>query len=233
MSLVSTTLAAACNASDTRLSITSTSSGFPSVGVYAQNNQVVRIDGEDMRLVRVIASGTIEVAQRGYNGTVAAPHDILAVVQTSTDPQDWVNNPSGAVSPRPPYVDDIVTIGQDTVFAPAGTPASPGIQPWPIKNTTYIIDKASACAITLIATGATTPAPSAACIGVKMKFQNATAQINTVTYGPGFDGDTTTSDVATSIAKVGATLLLSIGAGGLVAAENAMVGAGTAQWILA
>jgi hypothetical protein len=174
----------------------------------------------------------VRVAQRGYNGTVAKPHDILAVVQTTTDPQDWLQNPDGAVNPRPPYVDDIVTLGEDTVFAAAGTPPSAGIQPYPTKNTTYIIDKATACAITLIATGATTPAPSAASIGVRMRFMAATAQAHTVTYGPGFDGDTTTSDVATCNSKVGAVLEVVIGRGGLLAAVNASVNASTGQWTL-
>ncbi len=232
MALVSTTLSAACGAGDTVLSITSTASGFPAVGAYPSPGQVMRVDGEDMLIVTVPVSGQVRVAQRGYNGTRAVPHDILAIVQTSTDPQDWVQNPTGAQEPRPPYVDNIVTIGQDTVFAAAGTPASAGIQPYPTKNTTYIIDKATACAITLIAVGATTPAPSASSIGVKMKFVNATAQAHTVTYGPGFNGNTTTSDVATSNSLVGATLQLAIGAGGLIAAENASVNASTGQWTL-
>lgn len=232
MSLVNTTLAAACGASDTLLSVTSTASGFPAVGTYPSALQVMRVDGEDMLIVTVPASGQVKVAQRGYNGTVAAPHDILAVVMTTTSPSDWLAIPAGAVNPRPPYVDDIVTIGENTIFAEAGTPASAGIQPYPTKNTTYIITKASACAITLIAIGATTPAPSAASMGVKMRFVNGTAQAHTVTYGPGFDGDTTTSDVATSNSKVGATLDLVIGYTGLIGAVNASVNASTGQWTL-
>lgn len=232
MSLVSTTLAAACGAGDTLLSITSTASGFPAVGAYPQPQQILRVDGEDMLIVRVPQSGQVQVAQRGYNGTQAVPHDILAVVQTSTNPQDWLNNPVGGVNPRPPYVDDIVTLGEDTVFAAAGTPASAGIQPFPTKNTTYIIDKASAAAITLIATGATTPAVSPASIGVRLRFMVATAAAHTVTYGPGFDGDSGTSDVATCNSKVGAILDVVVGAGGLLGVLNASVNASTGQWTL-
>lgn len=232
MALTNTTLAAACGASDTILRVTSTSSGFPAVGVYSSPQQHLRVDGEDMRIVRVISSGVVQVARRGDNGTAAVPHDILAVVSTSSDASDFLQNPVGSATPRPPYVDNIVTLGEDTVFAAAGTPASAGIQPYPVQNTTYIITKATACAITLIATGATTPAPSAASMGVKMRFVAGTAQAHTVTYGPGFDGDTTTSDVATSNSKVGAVLDLVIGYTGLIGAVNASVNASTAQWTL-
>lgn len=231
MALTQTSLAAACSASDITLKITSTSSGFPAVGV-PQSKQVMRIDGEDMLIDVVPVAGTVKVLLRGFNGTVAVPHDILAVVQTSSQPSDFLDIPTGAVSPRPPYVDDIVSIGEDTVFAAAGTPASAGVQPYPTKNTTYIITKATACAITLIAIAATTPAPSPASTGVTMTFINGTAAAHTVTYGPGFDGNTSTSDVATSNSLVGAALMLKIAFNGLISAMNASVNASTAQWTL-
>ena len=207
MALTSTTLSAACGVNDVTLAVTSTSSGFPAVGTIG-SKQIMRVDGEDMMIDVVPVSGTVKVLQRGFNGTTAVPHDILAVVQTSSNPQDFLQLPVGTSVPRPPYVDDLVTIGEDTVFAAAGTTPSAGIQPWPVKNTTYLIDKGSACAITLIAVGATTPAPSPASTGVRMTFINATAQAHTVTYGPGFDGDTTTSDVATFAATQGASMSL-------------------------
>lgn len=232
MALTNTTLAAPCGATDTLLYVTSTSSGFPAVGVYSSPQQHMRIDGEDMRIVRVVASGIVQVSRRGDNGTAAVPHDILAVVSTSSNAADFLQLPTGASTPRPPYVDNIVTLGEDTVFAAAGTVPSAGVQPYPVQDTTYIITKGSACAITLIATGATTPAPSAASMGVKMRFMAGTAHAHTVTYGPGFDGDTTTSDVATSNSKVGATLDLAIGYTGLIGAVNASVNASTAQWTL-
>ena len=53
-----------------------------------------------------------------------------------------------------------------------------------------------------------------------------------MTYGPGFDGDTTTSDVATCNSKVGAVLDLVIGYTGLIGAVNASVNASTGQWTL-
>lgn len=231
MALTNTTLSAACGANDTTLAVTSTSSGFPAVGTIG-SKQIMRVDGEDMMIDVVPVANTVKVLLRGLNGTRAVPHDILAVVQTSSNPQDFLELPVGADVPRPPYVDDIVTIGEDTVFAAAGTTPSAGVQPYPVKDTTYLITKASACAITLIAVAATTPAPSAASTGVTMTFINGTAQAHTVTYGPGFNGNTSTSDVATSNSLVGATLVLKIGYTGLIAAVNASVNASTGQWTL-
>ncbi len=232
MALTNTTLSAACGASDLTLALTSTSSGFPSVGTYASPAQMMRVDGEDMLIQVVPVSGTVKVMQRGYNGTVARAHEALAVVSTSSNPQDFLDTPSGADVSRPPYVDSIVTLGVDTTFTAAGTPATATTQPYPVKNTTYYLNKAGVCAVTLIATGATTPAPSAASAGVKMTFVGLTANAHTVTYGPGFNGNTTTSDVATSNGLAGATLVLQIGPTGLISASNASVNASTGQWTL-
>lgn len=232
MALTNTSLSAACGAGDLTLAITSTASGFPAVGVFSSPPQIMRVDGEDMLIQQVVASGVVKVMQRGYNGTVAVPHEALAIVSTSSTPADFLDVPAGGVSQRPPYVDDVVYLGVDTTFTASGTPATATTVPYPIKNTTYIITKASACAITIIAIGATTPASSAANIGVQMTFIAGTAQAHTVTYGPGFDGDTTTSDVATCNSKVGAALVVKVGHTGLLSAVNASVNASTAQWTL-
>jgi hypothetical protein len=232
MALTNTTLSAACGAGDTLLNITSTSAGFPAVGTYPNTVQILRVDGEDMVIVTVPVAGQVRVAQRGYNGTTAVAHEALAVVATSTAPGDFGDIPIGAVSPRPPYVPDIVSLGVDTVFTAAGSLPTATTQPYPIKDTTYMLTKAGVCAVTLIATGATTPAPTSASMGVTMRFMAATANAHTVTYGPGFDGDTTTSDVATCNGKVGAVLDLTIGYTGLIGAVNASVNASTGQWTL-
>lgn len=219
MALTNTTLSAACTASDLQLSVTSTSSGFPAVGVYPQPKQMLRVDGEDMLIEVVPASGYVRVKQRGYNGTVAVAHEALAVVSTSSDIQDFGNTPSGAVNSRPPYVDDIVTIGVDTTFTAAGTPATATTLPLPTKNTTYVITKATAAAITLIS-------GVAANMGVKMTFQNGVAVANTITYSAGFLGDTTSSDVATSAQKVGAMFSIQLGYTGLWGPLNTGTGTG-------
>lgn len=219
MALTNTTLAAACTASDLTLSLTSTSSGFPAVNTYASPAQMLRIDGEDMLIQVVPVSGTVKVMQRGYNGTVAVAHEALSVVSTSSDPQDFGNTPAGGVNSRPPYVDDIVTIGVDTTFTAAGTPATATTLPLPTKNTRYIITKATAAAITLIS-------GVSANMGVKLTFQNGVAAANTITYTPGFRGDTTSSDVATSAVKVGATFVCTLGYTGLWGDENTGTGTG-------
>lgn len=218
MALTNTTLSAACTASDLTLAVTSTT-GFPAVNTYASPAQIMRVDGEDMLVQVVPVSGTVKVMQRGYNGTVARAHEALSVVSTSSDPQDFGNIPGGAVNPRPPYVDEIRSIGVDTTFTPEGTAPTATTLPLPSKNTTYMITKASACAITLISA-------SAAQMGVRLTFQNAVAAANTITYTPGFRGDTTSSDVATSASKVGATFICRVGYTGLFGDENTGTGTG-------
>lgn len=221
--MANTTLSAACGASDLPLSVTSTASGFPAVGTYPNPKQIMRVDGEDMLIQTVPVSGTVKVMQRGYNGTAAVPHEALAVVFTSTDVQDFGNVAAGAVVTRPPSADDIVTIGVDTTFTAAGTPATSTTLPLPVKNTTYILTKATAAAVTLIS-------GVAANMGVRMTFQNGVAVANTVTYTPGFRGDTTASDVATSAAKVGATFQIQLGYTGLWGDTNTGTATG---WTLA
>lgn len=219
MGLTNTTLSAAVNASDVYLAITSTASGFPAVGVLG-SKQLLRVDGEDMLIDVVPVAGRVKVLMRGYNGTVARSHDILAPVTTSSDPSDFGNIPSGAVNPRPPYVDDLLNIGEDLTFTAAGTARVDGTSlPLPIKNTTYMVNKASAAAITLIS-------GVAAQAGVELTFISQTAQAHTVTYTPGFLGDTTSSDVATSSSKVGATFKIKCGMTGLWAPVNTGTGTG-------
>lgn len=232
MALTTFTLTNAIGAADLGPFAVSSTTGFPAVGTYASPKQMLRIDGEDMLIQAVPVSGQVKVMQRGYNGTQARPHEALSVGVTSSDPQDFNTPGNGQVVSRPPEVDNLVTLGVDTVFTATGTAPTATTQPYPVKNTTYYINKAGVCAITLIATGATTPAPSAASAGVKMTFVSLTANAHTVTYGPGFNGNTTTSDVATAVNLVGATLELQIGPTGLISCTNASVNASTAQWTL-
>jgi hypothetical protein len=233
MALTTFTLTNAIGASDLGPFAVSSTTGFPAVGTYASPAQMLRLDGEDMLIQVVPVSGQVKVMQRGYNGSAARAHEALSVGVTSSDPQDFQNPGAGQVVSRPPYVDAIVTLGVDTTFTATGTAPTATTQPYPVKNTTYYLNKATAAAITLIAVGATTPAPSAASAGVKLTFVNLVAAANTVTYGPGFNGNTTTSDVATSATLVGPTLELQIGPTGLISCTNASVNGSTAQWTLA
>lgn len=219
MALTNTTLSAACDASQNTLYITSTAAGFPAVGVIG-SKQVMRVDGEDMIIDVVKASGVVKVLMRGWNGSHARSHDILSVVSTSADSSDFGVIPAGAINQRPVYVDELVTIGEDITFTAAGTAAVLGTSmPLPTKNTTYIITKATAAAITMISA-------VSAQMGVVLTFINGVAAANTITYTPGFLGDTTSSDVATAAAKVGATFRIEVGYTGLWAPTNTGTGTG-------
>ncbi len=138
MALTRTSLAAACTASDLTLSITSTSSGFPAVGSYATPNYMLQVDAEYMLVVVVPASGYCKVAQRGYNGSKAIAHDILAPVTVGVA-SDFAAIPQGEDVNRPPDEWTVVNIGQDGALAV------------PTKNTVALITKATACLFTLAA----------------------------------------------------------------------------------
>ncbi len=230
MALTNFTVTNSLTASDLGPFAVSSTTGFPAVNTY-NTRQVMRVDGENMLVDYVPVSGMVKVMLRGYDGTVPMRHEALAYGMTSSNNADFLDAPAGASTGRPPYVDDQITLGVDTVFTATGTAATATTQPYPTKNTTYTIDKASACAITLIATGATTPAPSAASAGVKMTFISGTAQAHTVTYGPGFLGDTTSSDVATANSKVGNMLVVQITSAGLIGVVNGQTSTAT-NWAL-
>ena len=187
MALTRTTLAAACTASDTTLSVTSTT-GFPAVGTVA-GNQPMQIDGEMMFAVGVPASGIVKVRGRGSEGTLAVAHDILADIETSSNPADFPAVPIGAVSPRPPYVDDVITIGQNGAIA------------CPNKNTTYLINKATALASSTLAQ------PTTAQNGLRLTFTSMTAAAHVITSVME-DGTTGGSTTATYAAFIGATMVL-------------------------
>lgn len=206
MALTTTSLSVACAASDLVLNVTSTT-GFPAVGVFG-SRQLMRVDFEDMLVDNVIASGVVKVLLRGYNGTPVTAHEILAPVSTSSVASDFLDVPVGYNVSHPSNLDDVLTIGVNTTFTAAGTAPTATTLPLPIKNTTYNITKATLAAITLISA-------SAAQQGVKITFYGTVAAANTVTYTPGFNGDTTSSDVATFAALVGSTLTIQCGPSGL------------------
>lgn len=209
MALTATTLTNAITSSQLGPFAVGSTTGFPAVGSIG-SRQLMKVDGEFMLVDVVPVSGQVKVLQRGYNGTTASFHDALAQVITSSTSSDFLDVPVGFFDTDPPDTDDVISIGVDTTFVAAGAVPISGTIPLPIKNTTYVINKATACAITII-TG------SAQSVGVRMTFMGAVAVANTITYTPGFNGDTTSSDVATFAAKVGSTVTIQIGAGGLLA----------------
>lgn len=137
MAITATTLAAACTANQTTLTLTSTT-GFPTVALVGQS-QLMKIDSEFMVCTGTPISGTVTVRSRGAEGTAAVAHNILAFVQTSADPNDWPAMPAGGVEPIPDYEPDQVTLGADVTLA------------CPLKDTDYTITKATAIAVTLAA----------------------------------------------------------------------------------
>jgi hypothetical protein len=190
MALTRTSLSADCTASDLTLAITSTSSGFPAVGTYASPPQLLQVGGEYMLIQVVPVANTVKVMQRGYNGTAAVAHDLLTPVVTSSDPQDFADVPVGGVDSRPPYVDDVLAVGEN------------GAIPVPDKNTTYLLTKASALASTTLA------APGKDQDGLTLTFTSQTAAAHVITattlWGDGVSGSPHTT--ATWAAYIGASL---------------------------
>lgn len=191
MALTTTSLAAACGASDLTLSITSTASGFPGVGTYPSPGQLLQIDGEKMLIVTVPIAGTVKVAMRGYDGSVAVAHGILASVQTSSNIQDFPASPSGSDVPRPPYVHEQVTLGADGAVAV------------PVDNTNVVITKGSACLFTLAA-------PSTASNGLRLTITSQTAYAHVLTATSLLENGLTGSPFTTATfgAFIGASLNL-------------------------
>jgi hypothetical protein len=179
MAITNTQLAAACGSGDLVLTLRDTTSGFPAVGVVA--NQPLRIDGEWMFLVSTLAigaPGSVKVRSRGAEGTAAVPHDVLAPVSTSGTPGDFSQPSSPTISGNAPSVDATVNIGQDETIIP------------PLVDTVYFINKASAAAITITSPASGNPA-------VEMTFVSTTAFQHTITYTPGFGASGASTDVAT------------------------------------
>ena len=162
MSLTTTSISAAIVAADLVIPVTSTSSGFPGVGVKG-TNQPIGIDGEWMLLDYVIASGLIKVKRRGDQGTYAQDHDILAPLVTSADPLDFPTLFPGSARQRSGIIEPILSIGQN------------GVIPIPQANTTFILDKATALASTTLA------APTSAQNGLRLTFTSQTAAAHVIT----------------------------------------------------
>lgn len=200
MGLTQTTLSAAITANQTLIPVTSTATGFPAVGTVAAN-QPMRIDSEYMFITGVPAAGMVTVRGRGSESTFAVAHDVLAVVQTSSAPADFPTPASAVQAGNEPAVDATATIGQDVALA------------IPNVSTTYYLTKATAAAVT-IASGLPTQQ------GVVLTFIAKTAMAHTITYLPGFNADTTGSDVATFNAKVGAVIVIEVLNDGTLAATS-------------
>lgn len=162
MALTRTSLSAALSATSNTVSITSTSSGFPPVGVIQNPGQLMQVDSEYMLIKLIPVANTAKVIQRGYNGSKQVAHDILAPVVTSSAAADFAAIAQGEVVNRPPDVWAQVTLGQDGALAV------------PTKNTNVLITKATACLFTLAA-------PSTDQDGLKVNITAATNAAHVLT----------------------------------------------------
>ncbi len=162
MALTRTSLAAADSGLTNTLSITSTSTGFPPVGVIQNPGQLMQVDSEYMLIQLVPVAGIAKVIQRGYNGSKRTAHDILAPVVTSSIASDFAIIQEGEVVNRPPDVWSQVNIGQDGALAV------------PTKNTNALITKATACLFTLAA-------PPKDADGLKLNITSAVSAAHVLT----------------------------------------------------
>jgi hypothetical protein len=193
MALTRTTISAAVSADALIIPVTS-ASGFAA-------GNFLRVDSEYMQVVSV--SGTnVSVRSRGDFGSAAAAHNSLAPATT------------GLTSDLPDF-----PVGQSAQLDSDGqimvTASVDGALSIPSQNTLVLVQKAGVCAMTLAA-------PSLAMDGLLVTILSATANAHTVTYTAGFYGDTTSSDVATFAAKVGASMTIQAQGGkwGVVSLAN-------------
>jgi hypothetical protein len=193
MALTRTTISAAIAADADIIPVTS------ATGFAAGN--FLRVDNEYMMVVAV--NGTnIQVRSRGDLGSAAAAHNSLAPATTGLL-SDLPNYPLGQAAQVDAQGQTIVTASVDGALA------------IPTQDTLVLVQKAGVCAMTLAN-------PTTAQDGLQVTILSATANAHTVTYTAGFYGDTTSSDVATFAAKVGASFTIKAQGGkwGIVSLAN-------------
>lgn len=193
MALTRTTISAAIGADAEIIPVTS------ATGFAAGN--FLRVDNEYMMVVAV--NGTnIQVRSRGDLGSAVVAHNTLAPATTGLL-SDLPNYANGLASQVDPQGQTIVTASVD------------GALTIPTQDTLILVQKAGVCAMTLAN-------PTTAQDGLQVTILSGTANAHTVTYTAGFYGDTTSSDVATFAAKVGASMTIKAQGGkwGVVSLAN-------------
>ena len=197
MAITQTALTADLSATALVMTVSS-GNGFPTAGATTPQKYLVRIDKEKMLAVTQPVSGTITLAQRGYDGTSAQEHDVLAKVEVSAAPGDFANPSPGNVVPLPNYVPSMQTIGESITFTSAEIAA------WGNQPRIFPILKASAAAIVLVA-------PSTAQDGEVITFTSLTAAIHVITATALLANGDAASPYTTATmanAKIGASLTL-------------------------
>lgn len=194
MAISQTYLTADLSATGLTMTVNS-GTGFPTAGGSTpSSNYLVRIDKEFLLAVLQPTAGTIKIAQRGYNGTQATSHDILAKVEVSSVPSDFADPSAGNVVSLPNYLPNMQTIGEDYTFTTTEVAA------WGNQPRNFPITKATAAAVTLVA-------PSKAQDGLTLVFTSLTAAAHVITATNLFGDGSSSSpvDTATFGAYIGAT----------------------------
>ncbi len=192
-----TTLSADLSAAGLSMTVAS-GTGFPTVGASTPVAYLTRIDKEKFISILQPTTGFIKIALRGYDGTVAAAHDVLSKVEVSALPGDFANPPAGQTTPLTSYMPNMQTLGEDYTFTLAEI-AAYGNQPQ-----MFSITKGSAIAITLVA-------PSKAQDGLRMTFTSLSAYVHVMTATSLLASGGTSSPYTTATwtnSKAGGTLVL-------------------------
>ncbi len=176
-----TTAAAAIGANDMTISVTS------ATGFAAGN--VIRVDNEWM-VQTAAASGVVVPVRRGLQGSAQVAHNLLSDVATGL-PVDFQTPPPGQNVPQPPSGDGMVTYGASGAIA------------IPQKDSTIILQKASAAAMTLAD-------PAVGVDGLTLTILATTAAAHTVSNlgGSGFNGGGTGSDIGTFGGAIGDGMII-------------------------
>lgn len=195
MAVTTTTAAAAIGANDQSIVVTS-ATGFAT-------GNVICVDNEYMVQTGAAVGTTIPVQRGGKNGSVQSAHPILCTVTTGL-PTDFPGPQPGSTTTPGQFRPVTVSYGASGAITPPTVP------------TVIFLNKATAAAMTLTSPSASTPD------GTTVTIYSNTAAAHTVTYTPGFNGDTTSSDVATFAATIGNsfTIMASRGVWGMVCASG-------------
>jgi hypothetical protein len=199
MAATYTTLSAACALNDTQISVTS-ATGFAS-------GSFILVDGEYMKQVGA-AVGTVISVIRGQNGSAQKAHKILAPVMVAPGADIPAAQPGSTTNPAVPRK-VMLSYGADGAITP------------PTVDSLIFLDKATAASMTL-----TSPSTLNIPDGVEVTIYSNTAAAHTVTYTPGFNANTTTSDVATFAATKGNsfTIISAQGLWGMKCASGVTLG---------
>ncbi len=195
MAFTTAQLSAAITSSQTTFGLQNISTyqgGLPPVGALPLPiGFPMLIDGEYMVCYNQPVAGTVQVRMRGWDGTAAVAHDILANVSVSALASDFGPLNATQTTTQDITNDVAIALGQDGTVA------------LPVGNSIYFINKVTAIALTL-------PAPIATANGLTLIITSTTAASHIVTAtGLFMDGvGTVPHSTATYVAKQGASMSL-------------------------